>query len=110
MQSRSRGLPNEVCGIIARRAAGEHHLVIAFAGLNRHAGSTETTDFVFEEQTGIEDRVLKMYGRLKAASPRRQLGRVVYRSDRQMIPLQAADLIAWQMHRFRCSSEPISIG
>jgi hypothetical protein len=64
-------------------------------------------DFVFDEQTGIENRALKMYGRLKAASPHRQLGSVVYRSDRQMLPLQAADLIAWQMRRFRCSSEPV---
>lgn len=82
-------------------------LVSAFAGLNRHSGSTEPTDFVFDEQTGIESRALKMYHRLKAHSPHRQLGRVTYRSDRQMLPLQAADLIAWQMRRFRCSSESV---
>ena len=82
-------------------------LVSALAGLNRHRGSTETTDFIFDEQKGIESKALKMYHRLKALSPHRQLGRVVYRSDREMLPLQAADLIAWQMRRFRCSFEPV---
>jgi hypothetical protein len=81
-------------------------LVSAFAARNRYNGSAEETDFIFDEQKGLQDRAVKMYHRLKDRSPHRQLGRVAYRSDRDMLPLQAADLIAWQIRRFKCSFEP----
>jgi hypothetical protein len=83
-------------------------MVSAFAGINRHSGSTQPTDFVFDQQDGMETKALRLYHRLKEKLPLRQLGQVAYHSDHEMLPLQAADLIAWQIRRFRCTpDEPI---
>lgn len=83
-------------------------IVSAFAGINRLSGSTEPTDFVFDQQDAMETKAIRLYHRLKEKLPLRQFGRVAYYSDREMLPLQAADLIAWQIRRFRCTRyEPI---
>ena len=76
-------------------------MVSALAGINRHSGSPELTDFIFDEQDGMENKALRMYVAVKTHFPERQFGRVAFRSDRQMIALQAADLVAWQIRRFR---------
>jgi hypothetical protein len=83
-------------------------MVAAFAGINRHSGSTEPTNFIFDQQDAMETKAIRLYHRLKERLPLWQFGRVAYYSDREMLPLQAADLIAWQIRRFRCTrDEPI---
>jgi hypothetical protein len=83
-------------------------MVSALAGINRYSGSAESTDFIFDEQEGMENRALRMYIAVKKHFPERQFGRVAFRSDRQMIALQAADLVAWQIRRFRSTpGEPL---
>jgi hypothetical protein len=83
-------------------------MVSALAGINRYSGSPELTDFIFDEQDGMENKALRMYVAVKTHFPERQFGRVAFRSDRQMIALQAADLVAWQIRRFRSTpSEPL---
>jgi hypothetical protein len=80
-------------------------MVSAFAGINRRMGSSEPTDFIFDEQDGMQNKALRLYHRLKEFFPQRQFGGVAYRSDRDMFGLQAADLIAWQVRRFRCTPD-----
>jgi hypothetical protein len=80
-------------------------MVSALAGINRYSGSAEETDFIFDEQVGMETKAVRLYHRLKGYFPERQFGRVAYRTDKDFLPLQAADLIAWQMRRFRCTPE-----
>ena len=58
------------------------------------------TDFIFDDLEGMENKALRMYAAVKTHFPERQFGRIA-RSDRQMIALQAADLVAWQIRRFR---------
>ena len=83
-------------------------MVSELAGINRHSGSPELTDFIFDEQDGMENKALRMYVAVKTHFPERQFGRIAFRSDRQMIALQAADLVAWQIRRFRSTpSEPL---
>lgn len=83
-------------------------MVSALAGINRHSGSPELTYFIFDEQDGMENKALRMYVAVKTHFPERQFGRIAFRSDRQMIALQAADLVAWQIRRFRSTpSEPL---
>jgi hypothetical protein len=79
-------------------------MVSAHAGINRHSGSREITDFIFDQQDGMQNKALRLYHLTKLALPDRQLGRVGYRSDKDTLPLQAADLIAWQIRRFLCTS------
>lgn len=76
-------------------------MVSALAGINQYSGSPKSTDFIFDEQEGMENKALRMYAAVKVHFPDRQFGRIAFRSDRQMIALQAADLIAWQIRRFR---------
>jgi hypothetical protein len=38
-------------------------MVTALSGYYRHSGSTEIVDFVFDEQEGMQNRMLRMYGR-----------------------------------------------
>lgn len=83
-------------------------MVSALAAINRYSGSADATDFIFDEQCGIQNKAIRMYHLLKSNFPERQFGRVAYRTDKQMLALQAADLIAWQIRRFRCTpAEPL---
>jgi hypothetical protein len=83
-------------------------MVSALAGINRYSGSQELTDFIFDEQDGMENKAFRTYVTVKTHFPERQFGRIAFRSDRQMIALQAADLVAWQIRRFRSTpSEPL---
>jgi hypothetical protein len=82
-------------------------MVAAFAGINRHSGSLKSVDFIFDEQRGMQNRALRLYHRLEVHFPHWQFGRVAYGADETMLPLQAADLIAWQIRRFKSSAEPV---
>jgi hypothetical protein len=83
-------------------------MVSALAGIKRYSGSPEVTDFIFDEQDGMENKASRMYVAVKTHFPERQFGKIAFRSDRQMIALQAADLLAWQIRRFRSTpSEPL---
>jgi hypothetical protein len=82
-------------------------IVTAVEAVSRHFGSIEPVDFIFDKQCGMEDKAVRMFLRLKRSLPNRHLGRIAFRDDREMLPLQAADLIAWQMRTFKSSAEPL---
>jgi hypothetical protein len=80
-------------------------MVTALSGRYRWSGSDEIVDFVFDEQEGMDRKALGIYQSFKTWFPHWRLGKVAHRSDRDFLPLQAADLISWQTRRFMCSTE-----
>ncbi len=60
-------------------------------------------DFIFDEQSGIEEQVQRAFRAAKEAQPphlQRLLGKVpVFRNDVEMKPIQAADMLAWHIRR-----------
>jgi hypothetical protein len=60
-------------------------------------------DFVFDEQGKIGPRAVQWYGGLKQILPepyRSVLGSTpVFKDDEDVVPLQAADMLAWHLHR-----------
>lgn len=70
----------------------------------RRHGVTEKIDFVFDEQGSWSKRTGRSYTyaeQIFTDEERSLLGnRPVHRDDREFLPLQAADLIAWQTRRF----------
>jgi hypothetical protein len=79
--------------------------VTAFSGIYRWSGSDETVDFIFDQQVGVETKARRLYHHFRGWYPNWRLGRVGFGSDKKVLPLQAADLIAWQTRRFMCSRE-----
>jgi len=62
-------------------------------------------DFVFDRQPGKETAARRLYDRLIEIEPyTKMIGNLDYRSDKEFLPLQAADLAAWQHRRRRCES------
>lgn len=80
-------------------------MVTALSGFYRHTGSSETVDFIFDEQKGQEMTMRRLYHQFRGWFPNWKLGRVAFKSDKEFLPLQAADLIAWQTRRFMSSNE-----
>jgi hypothetical protein len=80
-------------------------MVTAFSGIYRWSGYDETVDFIFDEQAGMQNKMHRLYQRFRHWYPNWRLGRVGFNSDKKVLPLQAADLIAWQTRRFMCSRE-----
>jgi len=68
--------------------------------------STYTTvDFVFDRQPGKETEARRLYDRLIEVEPyTKMIGSLDYRNDKEFLPLQAADLAAWQHRRLLCES------
>jgi hypothetical protein len=66
-------------------------------------GIDEPVDFIFDEQHGQSDLVQQAYSRfIETAQPevRKLLGnRPIHRSDMDFLPIQAADLLAWNVRR-----------
>jgi hypothetical protein len=77
-------------------------VVSSFSGRYHWLGSEEVVDFIFDEQEGFETKAYRLYNRLETWFPNRRFGGVRFANDKVVLPLQAADLIAWQIRRFRC--------
>jgi len=45
------------------------------------------------------------FAMFKRLNPTWQIGRIGFGDDKMLLPLQAADLVAWQTRRFYCSTE-----
>jgi hypothetical protein len=85
------------------------HFVACFgvmSGLTRFAadqGIKTPIEFIFDQQDGTDDNVDLFFENLLAALPRasRRLisGKPLFRDDKEMLPLQAADMLAWHVRR-----------
>ena len=80
-------------------------MVTALSGFYRWQGSDELVDFIFDQQDGMETKGARMYGSIRKLFPNWRLGRIGFQDDKKVLPLQAADLIAWQTRRFMCAKE-----
>jgi hypothetical protein len=62
-----------------------------------------TVDFIFDEQDGVSDDVTMFFSSLKDALPthvRESInGTPIFRDDKKMRPLQAADMLAWHIRK-----------
>src|ERR1022692_2803718 len=66
----------------------------------------EPTEFIFDTQRGVEKRSEMLYYQMIEQS--RFAGRIVnvlYRDEKEFLPLQAADLLAWQVRRAYCVTD-----
>lgn len=92
------------------RTPGTTPYVIALASLvssiARHQiqiGMPEKIDFIFDERVMEQSRILEAWPALYANAPsdvKPMLGRTpIFRSDKNLVPLQAADLEAWWLRK-----------
>jgi hypothetical protein len=95
-------------GVLPSAAANPYYHALSglVSGLARHQiqiGMTEKIDFVFDERVMEQSKLLSIWGRLVAEAPddvKPMLGRTpVFKSDSDVLPLQAADLETWWLHR-----------
>jgi hypothetical protein len=92
----------------AMRGVASDALVIFGDGI--HTGDDpQPVDFVFDEGKRLTDRSARTHYE-ESLKPldvfRGKLGSVDFRNDNEFMPLQAADLSAWQRRRRLCSQEP----
>ena len=92
--------------------------VISLAGRVRQefaADDGPSIDFVFDEQGGMGREAVMWYGWLKEDQSdlviKRSLGATpIFRDDKDVLPLQAADMLAWHLrrdHEYRGEDRPI---
>ena len=80
-------------------------LVAAFSMTNRYAGKI---DFVFDQDQKNEKKARAWYPLSKVLLHNPGFfGEINFWNDEDFAPLQAADLIAWQVRRALCKDEPI---
>jgi Protein of unknown function (DUF3800) len=79
--------------------------------LNKHNPNIgwHRVDFVFDEQGKIGLRALQWYSKLKEVLPepyKNMMGNTPdFRDDEEIVALQAADMLAWHLHRFLENNE-----
>lgn len=94
---------------VSPRGLGLPHFTVAFTVVSSVAryiashGVKLPIDFIFDEQDGVSDDINLFFSYMKRDIPReaRKLinGTPVFRDDRQEVPLQAADMLAWHVRR-----------
>jgi hypothetical protein len=82
------------------------HAVVTTAARQLHMNQVDLPiDFIFDEQGNIGAEAALWYGPMRAMLPkhlRPLLGnRPIFRSDKDVVPLQAADALAWHLRRSR---------
>lgn len=101
-----------------RRAAAEHpevtdnhpydmlfHGIMNIAtSLSVEKGLNHQIDFVFDEQGTVGERAILTYRHIRAMLPSAQVEKVIgsprLADDKVVLPLQAADFLAWQVRRY----------
>ena len=78
------------------------------ASAEKYFGSGEPLEFVFDSSERMEKPSRHLYGQYqKVAINGDKIVNVVYRDEKLFLPLQAADLLAWQVRRRLCVAEPM---
>jgi hypothetical protein len=77
--------------------------VCAIANHIHGVGINVPIDFIFDEQDGTSDDIALFFSNMKKSLPEGAStlinGNPIFRSDRQVLPLQAADMLAWHIRR-----------
>lgn len=80
-------------------------VVIHLAKFHLQKGFMTPVDFVFDEQGGIGEESALFYNWIKETQDPEVSAlmgaRPIFRDDKKMLPLQAADLLAWHVRRWR---------
>jgi len=83
-----------------------YKMLLTVTTYQRQRGMCEKVDFIFDDQGKIGKRARRWYDKfLKIVGPevRERLGaEPIFRSDKEVVALQAADLYAWYVHRYAC--------
>jgi len=77
--------------------------IAAATSIEKYFGSGSSIEFIFDSQEQFEKPSRKLYQQM--LEMRHFAGRVsdvIYRDEKKELPLQAADLVAWQTRRFVC--------
>ncbi len=76
----------------------------AFSSHEQHYESAESVHFVFDEQT-VQEKAKTFYLQMHDLKPYRGvIASITFATDDQHLPLQAADLLAWQRRRRLCKT------
>lgn len=77
--------------------------IVSLARFHHQQGITTPVDFVFDEQGGLGAEAVMMYEYVKGfqlPEVAAMLGSTpIFRDDRKVVPLQAADMLAWHVRR-----------
>ena len=77
--------------------------VAAVVGMEKYFGQSEPVEFVFDSSKRFEKPSLRLYNQFVDLD--KFAGRILnihYEDDKVFLPLQAADLLAWQIRRRHC--------
>jgi hypothetical protein len=109
---------------VGRRLATDHPYPVLFAQLvtaeltqSFRLGLVEPHDYILDEQTGFDSEIEDLWPQYKrdmARSARPELAGLLgskpyFRDDKQFLPLQAADLYAWQVRNHAMLSRVLHI-
>lgn len=74
--------------------------------IERLHGESEPMEFIFDSNDRCEKASYSLVNSFYNKDMFRGIINVLYRDDKKFLPLQAADLFAWQSRRFLCANEP----
>jgi hypothetical protein len=84
-----------------------HGIITAICSYEQIAGEGKIIDFTFDEQKQFLGKALRLYEELKRHPPFSEyshlVGRIVPGKDHEVLPLQAADMLAGQIRLFRAA-------
>lgn len=88
-------------------------VILSTAEFMEKANLDASVDFIFDEQSDIGRQCARFYPGIKEKVPeriRRRLGaQPVFRHDKELLPLKAADVLAWQLRRHLDMEQPKDI-
>ncbi|HWA95971.1 MAG TPA: DUF3800 domain-containing protein [Terracidiphilus sp.] len=75
--------------------------------INKFLGGGKQIEFIFDHNNQVKKPSLKLYEQVAHLSQfAGRIRDIHYEDEKIFLPLQAADLIAWQIRRRHCASEP----
>ena len=101
---------------VAPRGIGNPHFVCCLHvvfGLAQYVDSEKVKvpiDFIFDQQTGVSDDLALFLDYMKRNLPRsarKLIASVAFEDDKQFLPIQAADMLAWHLRREHEGGGPI---
>jgi hypothetical protein len=79
--------------------------IFAALGFEKYFGDQGSVEFVFDSSQQFEKPSLRLYGQMDALQiSEGKIMNVLYRDEKSFLPLQAADLLAWEVRRRFCVS------
>jgi hypothetical protein len=86
------------------------HVVFGIAQYVDSENVRVPVDFIFDQQTGVSDDLELFLDYMKRNLPKsaqKLIATVVFEDDKQFVPIQAADMLAWHLRRERESGVPM---